>query len=95
MKAKTIEKLKAGLAFDTENYLPKVITRAEALLESMKTKKEKAAVRKMVDYEAKCEEECDNWGYVCYSDSDEEVCDNTSLPAATLDDFDSEEDDCW
>ena len=100
LKEQTITKLQAALPFDSNNYLPKVIARAETLLTSMKSKKEKAAVRKMVDYEAKCEEECDDWGYVCYSDSDEEVHEvvdkvDFAISGASVSYFDDEDECMW
>jgi len=94
LKTKSLELLNDALAFDTHNSLPKVIQRVENVLKTLKEKKDHAAIRKLVDYEACCEEEDDDWGYMCRSDSDDGCYSDEDLQDADLVDFDDLSDDC-
>ena len=71
LKQKCLELLLDAEKHDSDNSLPKVIARVKEVLETLKSKKDRAAVRKLVDYEACREEDDDDHGYECFSDSDE------------------------
>ena len=87
--------LKEAEQFDDEGSLPKVIARVEEVLNTLKQRKDHATVRKLVDYEACREEEDDDAGYRCRSDSDDGCYsdDDLDLDIDDLDDFDSCSDD--
>merc|ERR1712137_995012 len=71
LKQKGLDMLKNAQEFDDEGSLPKVIARVEEVLKTLKERKDHSAVRKLVDWEACREEEDDDAGYACFSDSDE------------------------
>jgi len=82
LKEQSLQILKDALPFDNDGKLPKVIQRVEAVLRDLSKKKNIAAVRKTVDYEAACEECDDDYGYACRSDSDEDCYSDEDLQAA-------------
>lgn len=90
LKQKCLDLLKDALPFDSDNSLPKVIARVNEVLTSLKSKNNRASVRKLVDFEACREEEDDDFGYACFSDSDEGCYSDENID---LDDpFDSDSD---